>query len=177
VGKKEHSPADMRRTKLRSRIFKSGDVEAHSRQIARDFGFPLRVAGRLLHDKPFCSGVDPDAEHVGPQGVSVSPSMDCSTNARALAGRTTDDEIASMVWTKCSHVIVHRDAREMVSEQASAPFVDFDELDCSEVACDCEAERVAADVAEKVDDIHAVPVKQKLAVVCQFVLHPKDDLD
>jgi hypothetical protein len=144
----------MRRTKLRSRIFKSGDVEAHSRQIARDFGFPFRVAGRLLHDKPFCSGVDPDAEHVGPQGVAVSPSMDCSTNARALAGRTTNDEIASMAWMKCSHVIVHRDAGELVGNKASPPFVELDELGSSETARGFEAKSVSADAAKEIDDIH-----------------------
>jgi hypothetical protein len=144
----------MRRTKLRSRIFKSGDVEAHSRQIARDFGFPFRVAGRLLHDKPFCSGVEPDAEHVGPQGVSVSPSMDCSTNACALAGRTTDDEIARMVRSKCSHVIVHRDAGELVGNKAPPLFVKLDELDGSEAARGFEAKGVSANAAKDVEDIH-----------------------
>lgn len=154
MGKKEHSPADMRRTKLRSRKFRSGDVEAHSRQIDRDFGFPFRVSRWLLHDKPFCSGVDPDAKHVGPQGVSVPPSMDRSANARALAGRTTDDDIARIVWSKSSHVIMQRDAREAVREQSSSPFVDLDELDCSEIARGVQAKGVAADVTKEVDDIH-----------------------
>jgi hypothetical protein len=142
VGKKEHSPADMRRTKVRSRKLRSGDVEAHSRQIVRDFGFPFRVSRRLFHDKPFCAGVEPDAEHVGPQAIPGSPSMDCSTNARALAGRAPDDEIARNAF------------KSPLGKELSAPPVDFDKLDGSEAARCFEAERMAADVAEKVKHTH-----------------------
>jgi hypothetical protein len=66
VGKNEHSPAYMRRTKIASRELNSGAVVASSLQIARDFGFPSRVAGRLLHDKPLRSQLDPDTQHLGP---------------------------------------------------------------------------------------------------------------
>jgi hypothetical protein len=153
VGKNEHSPADMRRTKVASRELSSGTVEASSRQIARDFGFPLRVSRRLLHDKPFCSGVEPDAEHVGPQGIPGSPSMDRSTNARALAGRTTDDEIAPNAL-KSPHVVMHRDAGKVATEQPAPSRLDLDKLDGAEAANGVEAEGVPADVAEEVEDIH-----------------------
>jgi hypothetical protein len=153
VGKKEHSPADMRRTKIASRELSSGAVEASLRQISRDFGFPRRISRRLLHDKPFCSGVEPDAEHVGPQAIPGSPSMDRSTNARALAGRTTKDDIA-LSALKSADVVMQGDAGIVVRDEPLALRLDLDELDGSESASGVESERMAADVAEEVKDFH-----------------------
>ncbi len=153
VGKNEHSPADMWRTKIASREFNSGTVVASFRQRSRDFGFPSRISRGLLHDKPFCAGVEPDAEHVGPQGVSCSPSRDGSTNARMLAGRTTNDDIA-LSPSKSSHVVMQWDVREAMGEQSLPAGFDLDELDGAESASLVEADRVASDVAEKVEDIH-----------------------
>lgn len=153
VGKYEHSPADMRRTKIASRELNSGAVEESARQISRDLGFPRTVARGLLHDTPFCAGVEPDAEHVGPQTFTGSFSSDGRSNARVLAGRTTDDDMGRSAF-KSSDVVMQRHTREPVCKKPPALLIDFDELDCSEAACLVQADSVAADVAEKVEDIH-----------------------
>lgn len=63
VGKNEHSPPDMRRTKIASRKFNSGAVVASCRQIVTDFGLPRLVSRGLLHDKPFSVQLEPDSQH------------------------------------------------------------------------------------------------------------------
>jgi hypothetical protein len=79
--------------------------------------------------------------------------MDRSTNARVLAGRTTDDDIA---WSavKSPHVVMQWDAGKLVGEQSSPMLVDLDELHGSEPAGGVEADGMTADVAEEVEDIH-----------------------
>jgi hypothetical protein len=157
VGKNEHSPADMRRTKVASREFSSGTVEASERQIARDFGFPFRVSRWLLHDKPFCAGVEPNAKHVGPQSSSVPSSMDRSADASALAWGAADDDIACNA-RESSNIVMQRDSGKVVREKPSPAWLDLDKLDGSVSACGVEAECVSADVAEKIEHIHLLPL-------------------
>jgi len=143
----------MRRTKIASRKFRSGAVEASLRQISRDLGFPFRVAGGLLHDKPFCAGVEPDAEHFRPQTLPGSLAVNSGSDACALAGRAANDDVRRTAG-KGSDIVVDGHAGKMVLEQPSPPWLDLNELHGSEVARGVKAEGVSADVAEKVEGIH-----------------------
>lgn len=157
VGKNEHSPADMRRTKVASRKLNSGCVEASSRQIARDFGFPFLVAGRLLHDKPFDIHVDADPQHVRPEGFAGSLPVDSGSDACTLARRAADDEIGSAVRFERLHVVVYWDTRELMRDESTPAWLDLAELHGSEVACIGEPEGVSAKATEEIDDIHRPP--------------------
>jgi hypothetical protein len=143
----------MRRTKIASRELNSGAVVARSRQTCRDFGFPFRIARGLLHDKPFCAGVDPDSQHFGPQAFPCSFAVDSGGNARLLAGRSADDEMCADAG-EGSHVAVDWNAGEMVGDEALSSRLNLDKLHDIEPAGGSEAEGVTADVAEKVEDIH-----------------------
>jgi hypothetical protein len=147
----------MRRTKIASRELSSGAVVASSRQTVRDFGFPFRVAGGLLHDKPFCAGVDPDAQHFWPQAFSASLAMDSGCDAGALAWRAANNDICSPAG-EGTHVTVDGNAWEVMGEQPLAYWVDLDELHDIKTASGSKADGVPADVAKKVDDIHSVRV-------------------
>jgi hypothetical protein len=83
----------MRRTKIASRELSSGAVEASSRQVRHARGFPFRISRRLLHDKPFCAGVDANAQHFGPQAFAGSVSRDGGSNTGSLAWRAAKNDI------------------------------------------------------------------------------------
>ncbi len=137
----------MWRTKIASRELNSGTVEASLRQRSRDFGFPFRIARGLLHDKPFCAGVDADPQHFGPQRFSGARSVHGGGNAGTLAWRTANNDICAPAG-EGAHVIVDWGAGEMVGEQSLPAGLDLDELDNPEAARGAEAESVPADVAE-----------------------------
>ncbi len=158
VGKNEHSPADMRRTKVASRELSSGTVEASARQTSRDLGLPSRIARGLLHDKPFCAGVEADPQHFGPQAVPGSRPVHGCGNAGGLAWRTANNDICPPAGVG-PHVIMDGDSWEMMGEQSAPAWLNLDELHNSEAAGGFEADGVAADVAEKVEDIHLVPYR------------------
>lgn len=153
VGKNEHAPADMRRTKIASRELNSGAVEASSRQTARDFGFPFRVARGLLHDKPFCAGVDADTQHLGPEAFAGPLAVDGGGDAGGLAGRASDDDVSGHAG-EGPHVVMDGDAGEMMGDETAPAGLDLTEADDAEAAGGAEAEGMTSDVAEKIEDIH-----------------------
>jgi hypothetical protein len=154
VGKNEHSPSDMRRTKVRSREASSACVVARSRQIARDLGFPRRISWGLLNDDPFGVGLDRDSEHVAPEAFACPVAVDGSGDTGALAGWSSDHELGRpRAAAKGSDVIVDRHLREMIGQHATPPLIPLDELDGLE-AGSAEAQRMAADAGEKVQGSH-----------------------
>jgi hypothetical protein len=74
---------------------KSGHVEASTGKISRDFGFPRRVARRLLHDKPFDTGTEPGNEHVGPQRYAAPIAVYGCCDAGLLTRRPAEADVGS----------------------------------------------------------------------------------
>jgi hypothetical protein len=148
VGKNEHSPPDMSRTKIRSRKLKSGAVEPSAAQTIPHLGFPSRVAGGLLHDNPFRRQFNGDSEHGWPECLVIALAVDRGGNARFLARWATDDEVrATASRVQGSDVFMNGHPREFQLQQCAALRIDFAKTNGWN-SCGGEPQRVAADIRE-----------------------------
>jgi hypothetical protein len=155
VGKNEHSPSNMRRTKVASRKLSSGCMEAICAQIVTDLGFPLLVAGGLLHDNPLRRHFLGDTSHLGPKGSSIAIPVNGCSDACTLAGRPSDEEFGTARYsTEGAHIVVDGHSWEARFEETAPLLVDLNELHCAHPD-DPETERMGANVAEEAADIHA----------------------
>src|SRR3990172_7742682 len=152
AGNQEHSPANIRRTNVTSAEFKSGDMAASVGKIATDFGFPCRVSGRLLHDKPFCAHVDPNAEHVGPEAFAVPVSVNSGSDTCPLAGRPADDDIRRDSEERVN-VVMNWGLQEAFDEPCAAPGIALTERDRFNTR-PAKADSVAADAREQIKRSH-----------------------
>jgi hypothetical protein len=124
AGNQVHPPSDIRCTKVRSGEAKSTDVITRPGKIVSDLGFPARISRRLLHDNPFCSGVEPSPEHVGPEGFASPVSMDSRRNAGVLARGSSETDVGRGRWDGLD-IFMDRYSREVVEQDLPTPRVDF----------------------------------------------------
>ena len=95
------------------------------------FGFPLRVSRGLLHDKPVCSHVEPDAVHFRPEAFTGALSVNSGSDACPLARRPADNNLraAEAPPSERSDVVMDRNSGELLRQDGPAPFVDLAQSD------------------------------------------------
>jgi hypothetical protein len=124
---------------------------------------PIRVARGLLHDNPFCAGLEPDPEHVGPEAGAGAIAMDGRGDAGFLAGRSSENNVC-MRRRKRADVVMDRDSGEALARRARRQGL-LRRSDGLEAADALQADGVAADAGELRADQNRVPAS---ALPAQF---------
>jgi hypothetical protein len=156
AGNQEHSPAKIRRTNVASAELKSGDVAASAGKTESDLAFPRRQSRRLLHDKPFCSGHEPNVKHVGPEALTRSIAVDGGCHACILAGRPSDNDIDKIdPESKVSNVVMNIYPRESLFDQRAARWLNLAKRNRFDSG-PSESNRVTTEAGEQVERLHFV---------------------
>jgi hypothetical protein len=129
---------------------KDGDVAASCAKIVSDLGFPRRISGGLLHDKPVATGSEPSVEHSGEQCVPGSIAMDGGGDAGLLAGWAAEAGVGCWGSVDGSNIFKSRYPRKGRGQAFAPPRVIFAERH-GLVACALHAEGVTADAGEKIE--------------------------
>jgi hypothetical protein len=91
-------------------------------KIASDLGFPRRISGRLLHDNPFCSGVDPDLQHGGPKAFAGSVAVNSGSHGGSLAWWASDNNIGGFC-VKGSDIVINWYSVEPAGKNIAPKFI------------------------------------------------------
>lgn len=126
---------------------------ASAGKIVTDFGFPRRIAGRLLHDKPFCAQEVPNSEHVPEKRFTRSNAMNSCRFRRSLTWRSADGDVAGGTIEQGSDVVMQRYSGEAPADLGLAPRIDLAEESRLDPGA-LEPDRVAADAGKEVERFH-----------------------